>query len=114
MTRTEMLDDLMERYYREIIADATNGNRSHSEVCDILRQGLISFCNAVYAAKRAQIHDSEDLKEKDPEMTAMEADLCRRLYTETLRLLEAKGISHREARHVLSDTLDAVSLSIRL
>lgn len=113
MTRVEMLDDLMERYYKEILADAKEGYKSHSEICDILHRGLISFGNAVYAARKAKIQDPEDLKDKDPEMTAMAAAVARRLYAETLELLLEEGISHREARRALGDTLDAISLSIR-
>lgn len=113
MTRIEMMDDLMERYYREILADARDGSRSHHEVCDILHRGLISFANAVYAARKAQIQNPEELKEKDREMTAMAAEVARCLYEETMELLADKGISHREAARVLSETLDSLSLSLR-
>lgn len=120
MTNREMLDDLLRRLYDETLAILEDETPSHIDARSILQFSVAGFSHAMesrYAAVypitggTGVCPGSKCLVTEG--MQSMMDDIFKRLYDETLAIINDPGTSRREARDALKAVLATMAYAAR-
>ncbi|MEY8386706.1 hypothetical protein AALC17_05300 [Oscillospiraceae bacterium 38-13] len=120
MTNREMLDDLLRRLYDETLAILEDETPSHIDARRILQFSVDGFSHAM-ESRYAAVYPITGGTGVCPgskclvteEMQSLMEDIFKRLYDETLGIVNSPGISRRGVRDALKAALETMAYAAR-
>lgn len=118
MTKLEMFDDLISRYYQKTVSVLESGSKQKDEEIDLLRRSVNAMSHALtcfnHALEGWPQFKLEDNLVKDEERKRVTDDLIQRLYNETILYVQADNTTNAQARDALCNAMDAISTVVHI